>query len=101
MKKLILALLAMQGAQAQTVAPTPQPVRLLFGIGVSGGGDKLAHLDIPSELFLAPVDGSSIRSIFTTSDDVVPSWSPDSTRLASGGADTLAHLWKAPSACRR
>ncbi len=28
-------------------------------------------------------------------------WSPDSTRLASGGADTLAHLWKAPSACRR
>jgi WD40 repeat protein len=28
-------------------------------------------------------------------------WSPDSTRFASGGADTLVHLWKAPSACRR
>jgi hypothetical protein len=50
MKKLIralmapcLALSAMQGAQAQaqTDAPDTQPVRLLFGIGVSGGGDKL------------------------------------------------------------
>jgi hypothetical protein len=42
MKKLILALLAMQGAQAQTIAPPPEPVRLLLGIGLSGGGDKLA-----------------------------------------------------------
>lgn len=50
MKKLIralmapcLALSAIQGAQAQaeTLAPDTQPVRLLFGIGVSGGGDKL------------------------------------------------------------
>lgn len=48
--------------------------------GSSGG--KLAHLDIPSELFIAPVDGTSLRSIFRTSDDVVPSWSPDGTRVA-------------------
>jgi hypothetical protein len=50
MKKLIralmapcLALSAIQGAQAQaeTLAPDTQPVRFLFGIGVSGGGDKL------------------------------------------------------------
>lgn len=48
--------------------------------GTTGG--KMAHLDIPSELFLAPIDGSSLRSIFRTSDDVVPSWSPDGTRVA-------------------
>jgi hypothetical protein len=38
-----LALSAIQGAQAQaeTLAPGTQPVRFLFGIGVSGGGDKL------------------------------------------------------------
>jgi Tol biopolymer transport system component len=47
-----------------------------------GGGGRLAHLDIPSELYVAPVDGTSLRSITTTMDDVVPAWSPDSTRLA-------------------
>jgi Tol biopolymer transport system component len=31
---------------------------------------------------VAPIDGSSIRAIFTTSDDVVPSWSPDGARVA-------------------
>jgi hypothetical protein len=48
MKKLILALVApllplfpMHGAQAQTLTPPPPPVRFLFGVGVSGGGDKL------------------------------------------------------------
>jgi Tol biopolymer transport system component len=48
----------------------------------SGFGGKLAHLNIPSELFIAPLDGSSIRSIHTTSDDVIPAWSPDGTRIA-------------------
>ena len=48
--------------------------------GTSGG--KMAHLDIASELFVAPMDGTSLRSIFRTSDDVVPSWSPDGTRVA-------------------
>jgi hypothetical protein len=50
MKKRILALTAplsvlcaTQGVQAQTLPPPPdQPVHFLFGIGVSGGGDKLA-----------------------------------------------------------
>lgn len=48
----------------------------------AGAGGKLAHLDIPSELYVAPLDGSSLRSIATTRDDVVPAWSPDGTRLA-------------------
>lgn len=45
MNKLILALaglLAVQGARAQTVEQPAQPVRFLLGMGVSGGGDKLA-----------------------------------------------------------
>src|SRR4051812_39877158 len=41
MKKLLLALLAPVLAQAQTVVPPASPARFLFGVGVSGGGDKL------------------------------------------------------------
>jgi dipeptidyl aminopeptidase/acylaminoacyl peptidase len=48
--------------------------------GTSGG--KLAHLDIPSEIFVAPMDGTSLRSLGKTGDDVVPAWSPDGTRIA-------------------
>ena len=47
-----------------------------------GYGGKLAHLDIPSQLYVAPVDGSSLRSIATTMDDVTPAWSPDGTKIA-------------------
>ena len=49
-----------------------------------GNGAKmgLAHLDIVSELFVAPLDGTSIKSIFRTADDVVPSWSPDGKSIA-------------------
>lgn len=28
-------------------------------------------------------------------------WSPDSTCIASGGADTIVHLWTAPAFCRK
>src|SRR2546430_5851016 len=42
-----------------------------------GTGARLAHLEIPSELYVAPLDGTQVRSIAVTRDDVVPAWSPD------------------------
>ena len=48
-------------------------------------GRHQAHLSIPSELFLAPCDGSSIKSLGQTGDDV-PAWSPDGTRIAYVGS---------------
>ena len=56
-------------------------------------GAPLAHLGVPSEIFLVPLDGSSVRSIGQTGDDVTPAWSPDGTRLAyigTGAFYTLA-----------
>ena len=51
-------------------------------------GVKVAHLGIPSELFLAPVDGKSVKSIAQTNDDTNPAWSPDGSKIIyiSGGA---------------
>ena len=51
--------------------------------GSSGG--KLAHLNIPSDLFIVPCDGSGVKSIGQTGDDVVPAWSPDGTKIAYVG----------------
>ena len=65
------------------------PRQLHPSAAVVGGGGKLAHLDIPSELFVAPLDGSSLRTIATTNDDVVPAWSLDSTRIAFVASATL------------
>jgi Tol biopolymer transport system component len=48
----------------------------------AGPSGRLAHLDIPSELFLAPIEGTSLRSIATTRDDVVPAWSIDGSKIA-------------------
>ncbi|HUQ42692.1 MAG TPA: hypothetical protein VM052_09335 [Candidatus Limnocylindrales bacterium] len=49
-------------------------------------GGRLAHLNIPSELFLVPCDGSSLKSVGQTGDDVVPAWSPDGSRIAYVGS---------------
>ena len=70
---------------------------------VSGGKRGAAHLNIPSDLDIAPCDGTSVKTIATTGDDVVPAWSPDGKRIAwvgtgaffvltvaSGGVQTLA-----------
>jgi Tol biopolymer transport system component len=50
-----------------------------------GSGGKVAHLGVPSDLFLVPCDGSGVRSVGQTGDDVVPAWSPDGTKIAYVG----------------
>ena len=52
------------------------------GSGVDG---KLAHLSVPSDLFLVPCDGTGLKSIGQTGDDVVPAWSPDGTKITYVG----------------
>jgi Tol biopolymer transport system component len=63
--------------QPRKSAIPPQPV-----ISRRTSGGKVAHLNIPSDLFIAPIDGSSIRSIYTTTDDTIPTWSADGSRMA-------------------
>lgn len=53
---------------------------------VANGGPGPAHLSIPSFLYLAPCDGTSVRELVQTLDDVVPAWSPDGTQIAYVGA---------------
>jgi Tol biopolymer transport system component len=50
-------------------------------IGMTGS----AHLSVPSFLYLAPCDGTSVKEIGQTVDDVVPAWSPDGTQIAYVG----------------
>jgi Tol biopolymer transport system component len=44
-----------------------------------------AHLNVPSFLYLAPCDGTSVKEVVQTVDDVVPAWSPDGTQVAYVG----------------
>jgi Tol biopolymer transport system component len=46
---------------------------------------QLAHLSIPSDLFLVQCDGTGLKAIGQTGDDVVPAWSPDGTKIAYVG----------------
>ncbi len=65
------------------------------------GGARLAHLGIPSELFLAPPDGRSVKSIGQTVDDVVPAWSPDGTHIAFVATGALQILTVADGTVRQ
>jgi Tol biopolymer transport system component len=51
----------------------------------SSGAKGFAHLSIPSFLYVAPCDGTSVKEIVQTVDDVVPAWSPDGTQIAYVG----------------
>jgi hypothetical protein len=46
---------------------------------------RLAHLSVPSDLFLVPCNGTGLKSIGQTGDDVVPAWSLDGTKVAYVG----------------
>jgi Tol biopolymer transport system component len=52
----------------------------------AAAGGRLAHLGVPSELYLAAADGTALRSIGQTGDDVVPAWSRDGERIAYVGS---------------
>lgn len=65
-------------AAGHTVATAPPSMQ-------SSGKLGQAHLSIPSFLYLAPCDGTSVKEIVQTSDDVVPAWSPDGTQVAYVG----------------
>jgi Tol biopolymer transport system component len=54
-------------------------------VPTSGGTRGFAHLSVPSDLNLAPCDGTSVKVLGQTGDDVVPAWSPNGTQLAYVG----------------
>jgi len=76
--------------QAPRFAPLSSDCLVIFsaaGHTVSRGssGGKLAHLNIPSDLFLVRCDGTGLDSVGQTGDDVVPAWSPTGDRVAYVG----------------
>jgi Tol biopolymer transport system component len=73
-------------AAGHTVGEATGGARYALSHSAGGSGQRLAHLSIPSELFLVPCDGSSLKSVGQTGDDVVPAWSPDGTRIAYVGS---------------
>jgi Tol biopolymer transport system component len=72
------------------VIPTTRPA----------GKPALAHLNIPSELILAPCDGTGVRVVGTTGDDVVPAWSPSGNEIAYVGTGAFFALTLATGSVR-
>jgi Tol biopolymer transport system component len=48
----------------------------------AGQRGRLAHLGIPSAVFVVNVDGTGLAAVTQTGDDQLPTWSPDGTRIA-------------------
>ncbi|MGH2379471.1 MAG: TolB family protein, partial [Candidatus Limnocylindria bacterium] len=66
----------------------------------AGHAGKLAHLGVPSDLFISPADGSAMEVITQTGDDAIPTWSPDGTRIAYVGVGTFAIFTLADASTR-
>jgi len=81
-------------AQIQTPRFAPNDDRIAFSAAghvapTSAGLPHLAHLGIPSELYVVRADGTGLRSIATSADDVIPGWSPDGASIAFISTGTL------------
>ena len=73
-------------AAGHAVSGLPSPE--LAASGTRGA----AHLTIPSFLYLAPCDGTSVKELVQTVDDVVPAWSPDGSQIAYVGTGAFFAL---------
>ena len=71
-----------------------------YAVGAARAIPKAGHLGIPSEIFVAPVDGSALKSVGQTGDDVVPAWSPDGTQIAYVGTGAFFVLSLADGAIK-
>ena len=68
-------LISFCGAGRSAAAPPHEPV-----VRQSQGG-RLAHLGIPSAVFVVKIDGSGLEAVTQTGDDQLPTWSLDSARI--------------------
>lgn len=86
-------------AQVQTPRFAPNDDRIAFSAAghvapATSRSPHFAHLGIPSEVYVVRLDGTGLRSVATSADDVIPGWSPDGASIAfiSTGALTVTDV---------